>query len=53
MLDQNMNITIKDIARESGYSVGTVSRAINHSGSVSQAAQDAIFDVIKDRKSVV
>lgn len=46
MLDQNMNITIKDIARESGYSVGTVSRAINHSGSVSQAAQDAIFDVI-------
>lgn len=41
------HITIKDIARESGYSVGTVSRAINGSGSVSPQAREAIFSVVR------
>lgn len=39
-------ITIKDIARESGYSLGTVSRALNHAPGVSAAAKEAIFKVV-------
>ena len=55
-------MTIKDIARESGYAVGTVSRVINHNPNVSDAARARILEVIrkynfqpnsnaKDRKS--
>ncbi|MBQ6621718.1 MAG: LacI family DNA-binding transcriptional regulator [Mogibacterium sp.] len=38
--------TIKDIARESGYSTGTVSRALNGSGGVSEKAIKRIMEVV-------
>ena len=39
-------ITIKDIARESGYSIGTVSRALNRTAGVSDEAREAIMGVV-------
>lgn len=39
-------MTIKDIARESGYSVGTVSRVLNHSPGVSDKARKRIMEVV-------
>ena len=41
-----MAITIKDIARESGYAVGTVSRVLNNSPGVSQTARSKIMAVV-------
>ena len=38
--------TIKDIARLSGYSIGTVSRVINHHPDVSEAARQRIEEII-------
>ena len=38
--------TIKDIARLSGYSIGTVSRVINHHADVSPAARKKIEEII-------
>ena len=38
--------TIKDIARESGYSTGTVSRVLNDSGPVSEAARNKIMEIV-------
>lgn len=40
-------MTIKEIAKESGYGVGTVSRVLNHSPNVSDEAREAILDVIE------
>ena len=40
-------ITIKEIAKESGYGVGTVSRVLNNSEHVSEKAKKAIMDVVK------
>lgn len=40
-------ITIKDIARESGYSIGTVSRALNAQPGVSPAAREAILNTAR------
>jgi LacI family transcriptional regulator len=40
-------MTIKDIARESGYSVGTVSRVLNHSEDVSDKAKQVIMEVVE------
>lgn len=40
-------MTIKDIARESGYGVGTVSRVINNNPNVSPAARARIREVIE------
>ena len=40
--------TIKDIARISGYSIGTVSRVINHHPDVSDKARKKIEEVIKE-----
>lgn len=40
--------TIKDIARISGYSIGTVSRVINHRPDVSEKARLAIEKVIRE-----
>lgn len=40
--------TIKDIARLSGYSIGTVSRVINNHPDVSDAAREKINQVIKE-----
>ena len=39
-------MTIKDIARESGYSVGTVSRVLNGTQGVSAAAREAVMEVV-------
>ncbi|RDI90876.1 LacI family transcriptional regulator [Thermosipho africanus Ob7] len=40
-------VTLKDIARESGYSVITVSRALNNKGYVSKEAKEKILQVAK------
>ena len=40
--------TIKDIARLSGYSIGTVSRVINHRQDVSEEARQIIEKVIEE-----
>ncbi|MBQ7283770.1 MAG: LacI family DNA-binding transcriptional regulator [Oscillospiraceae bacterium] len=41
-----MAITIKDIARESGYAVGTVSRVLNNHPDVSETARAKIMEVV-------
>ena len=41
-------LTVKDIARESGYGTGTVSRVLNGEPHVSKKAWDAIMKVIED-----
>lgn len=41
-----MAITIKDIARESGYAVGTVSRVLNNHPDVSDTARAKITEVV-------
>lgn len=54
-------MTIKDIARESGYAVSTVSRALNDHPDVSREAKEKIKAIVaahkfvpnRDRKSVV
>lgn len=40
-------MTIKDIARESGYAVGTVSRALNGHPNVSPAAREKIMEIVR------
>lgn len=40
-------MTIKDIARESGYAVGTVSRVLNNHPDVSETARRVIMEVVK------
>lgn len=40
-------LTIKDIARESGYAVGTVSRALNNHPNVSPAAREKILEIVR------
>ena len=40
--------TIKDIARKSGYSIGTVSRVINNRADVSDEAREKISSVIRE-----
>lgn len=40
-------LTIKDIARESGYAVGTVSRALNDHPNVSPAAREKILEIVR------
>ena len=42
-----MKITIKDIARESGYAVGTVSRVLNNRPDVSRTARKTIMEVVE------
>ncbi|MBQ9845246.1 MAG: LacI family DNA-binding transcriptional regulator [Oscillospiraceae bacterium] len=42
-----MAITIKDIARESGYAVGTVSRVLNNHPDVSDTARAKIMEVVE------
>ena len=38
-------MTIKDIAKLSGYAVGTVSRVLNNQPNVSETARKAILEV--------
>lgn len=40
-------MTIKDIARESGYAVGTVSRVLNNHPDVSDKARERIMEVVE------
>ena len=40
-------MTIKDIAREAGYAVGTVSRVLNNNPNVSASARERILDVVR------
>lgn len=40
-------MTIKDIARESGYAVGTVSRVLNNHPDVSETARRVIMEVVE------
>ena len=40
-------MTIKDIAKLSGYGVGTVSRVLNNHPDVSEAARKHIMQVVK------
>lgn len=40
-------MTIKDIAKESGYGVGTVSRVLNNSPGVSEKARKRILEVVE------
>ncbi len=42
-----MAITIKDIARESGYAISTVSRVLNNHSDVSQVAKERILAVVE------
>ncbi len=42
-----MAVTIKDVAREAGVSVATVSRAINGQGSVAPAVRERVLDVAR------
>lgn len=45
-------MTIKDIARESGYSVSTVSRALNNHKDVSEDARKRIEEIVASRRFV-
>ena len=40
-------MTIKDIARESGYAVGTVYRVLNNQPDVSKKARKRIMEVVE------
>ena len=40
-------MTIKDIAQEAGYSVGTVSRVLNNHPDVSDKARKKVMAVVK------
>ena len=40
-------MTIKDIAKESGYAVGTVSRVLNNHPDVSEKARETILAVVE------
>lgn len=42
-----INVTIKDIAKESGYSVSTVSRVLNNRRDVSPEARSRIMEVVE------
>jgi len=42
-----MTMTIKDIARESGYAIGTVSRVLNNHPDVSEKARRIIMEVVE------
>ncbi len=45
-----MAITIKDIARESGYAISTVSRVLNNHADVSDTAKERILAVVEEKK---
>lgn len=45
-------MTIKDLARETGYSVGTISRVLNHHPNVSDKARETIMEAV-DRNGFI
>lgn len=46
------SITIKDIAKQCGVSVSTVSRAINNHPGINQATKDKIMEVIRENQFI-
>ena len=44
------SLTIMDIAKEAGVSKATVSRVMNHTGSVSEKTRERVLSVIRDRQ---
>ena len=42
-------VTIKDIAKESGYAISTVSRALNNHPDVSEEAKRRISEIVAER----
>ena len=42
-------MTIKDLSRETGYSVGTISRVLNDQPNVSEKARKAILAIVEER----
>ena len=44
-----MGMNMHDIAKETGYSIATVSRAINNSGYVSPKTKEKIMKVIEEK----
>lgn len=42
-----MKITLKDIARETGYSISTISRVLSDSGKISQKTRDEVLSAAK------
>ena len=43
-------MTIKDIARESGFAIGTVSRALNNAPGVSAETRQKILEVVNPQR---
>lgn len=46
------SVSIKDIARESGVSIATVSRVMNKTGRYSKETEDKVLSIIEDRNYV-
>ena len=46
-------MTIKDISRETGYSIGTISRVLNNHPNVSEQARKTIMEVVEKRGFVL
>ncbi len=43
-----MSVTIKDVAREAGVSISTVSKVINHAPNISQSTTDRVNEVMRE-----
>ena len=44
---RSLQMTIKDIAKESGYALGTVSRVLNNQPGVSEEARRKVMEVVE------
>ena len=42
-----MKITIKDVAKEAGVSIGTVDRALNNRGRISDTTKEEVMKAVK------
>lgn len=43
-----MSVTIKDVAREAGVSISTVSKVINRAPNISQSTTDRVNEVMRE-----
>ena len=46
--NQHMNMSLRQVARRAGVSLGTVSNVINHPELVSPAKREAVLKVLKE-----